>query len=623
MQLGGRRYRRQERPINFSSWDIFWLSTGRQKTDQCALQAVPETGSIKDRQHHKPVSSFETISPKDPKCFTRTGGDFTCFFETADNRTYDLLYTAESLPGEKRCVQRPEEGTYFHICSFPSGEVFLYTETQFEVVEHNTTTTLYNQTVYVEDHFLLDPPYNVSLYQNGHPGQLLVSWQTQTKEVTHARVILDSLVPGEEIEVQVAVKCGSSPSAGYWSSWSYLVRAMVPQSADDVSLMCYTSDLQNISCQWNGSRYVEKEYKLFYKIGLRYEEWSQCVTDWKFTDLCRFRGDKSRKVGVKLSSTQSPLSRAFYTQEFTLNKIIKTSPPSHLSGAWKKERLCLNWESPFLSDHLQYEVGYQTRESETVSLKGPETGTCLEVSKGNQYNIKVRAKPTGSIYSGHWSDWSDPILLQTILPTLFKYAFHQYFWPPVPNLDKVLQSFLTEINRQKWVSYNNVLKMHYFVLTLQDPPLTTKQCTEETTASVVEIMSEDEISGLAKPSEESTQLLSPEGSLSSGEQVDGSLGTKIFPDYVTLNKDSVILCPKGNKYMYEKVGEKGVPGVGDDILLTCQCSCSEGSVCVPPCLGKDFLNHSYVPLAEAAHRLEYRGTLERGPGNLYTNLPCS
>lgn len=28
----------------------------------------------------------------DPKCFTRTEEDFTCFFETADNRTYDLLY---------------------------------------------------------------------------------------------------------------------------------------------------------------------------------------------------------------------------------------------------------------------------------------------------------------------------------------------------------------------------------------------------------------------------------------------------------------------------------------------------------------------------------------------------
>lgn len=30
---------------------------------------------------------------QDPKCFTRTEEDFTCFFETADNGTYDLLYS--------------------------------------------------------------------------------------------------------------------------------------------------------------------------------------------------------------------------------------------------------------------------------------------------------------------------------------------------------------------------------------------------------------------------------------------------------------------------------------------------------------------------------------------------
>lgn len=42
-----------------------------------------------------------------------------------------------------------------------------------------------------------------------------------------------------------------------------------------------------------------------------------------------------------------------------------------------------------------------------VSPKGPEPGTCLEVPTGSKYSVKVRAKPNGSIYSGHWSDWSD------------------------------------------------------------------------------------------------------------------------------------------------------------------------------------------------------------------------
>lgn len=44
---------------------------------------------------------------------------------------------------------------------------------------------------------------------------------------------------------------------------------------------------------------------------------------------------------------------------------------------------------------------------QTVSLKGPETGTCLEVPTGSQYSVKFRAKPNGYIYSGYWSDWSD------------------------------------------------------------------------------------------------------------------------------------------------------------------------------------------------------------------------
>lgn len=136
-------------------------------------------------------------------------------------------------------------------------------------------------------------------------------------------------------------------------------------------------------------------------------------------------------------------------------------------------------------------------------------------------------------------------------------------------------------------------------------------------------MSEDDVSGLGKPSEESTQLLSPVGSLSSGEQVDGGPETQVFPDYVTLSKDSVINCPKGNQYMYAKVGDKAVPGVGDGLLQTCHCSCADGSVCVPPCLGKDFLNHTYVPLLEAADKFDYRVSPARGPGNLYTNLPIS
>ncbi|XP_023141035.2 thrombopoietin receptor isoform X1 [Amphiprion ocellaris] len=590
---------------------------------------------------------------ENPKCFTQRAEDFTCFFETADDGIYDLFYTFEDNP-LKSCnmsVRRTEEGTFLHICSFPYSDVMLYVDIYLKVLEHATKTSLYNRTVNIEDHFLLDPPFNVTLHPNGQVGQLQVSWRTnslkywdtyevyriryssrhlgqKTKEVKKGD-ILNFLVAGEEVEVQIAVKYAMNSDRGHWSSWSHLVRTVVPQSADDISLMCYTSDLHKVTCQWNASRYgAENEYQLFFKTGLseplNWSEWTECQADGNFADLCSFSGVESRKVRVQLNSSSSLTSRTFYSEEFTLKNSVKTSAPDPLRGALNKDKLCLEWDAPLpsLSTHLQYEVDYRINGAGGWKMiKDFETHACIEVQAGSQYSVKVRAQPTGSFYSGHWSDWSDvltgdtptdiDLLLMLCIPTsmlvtavifisllsTYLSKLKQYFWPPVPNLEKVLQGYLMEINRQKW-----------------DPPVTAKQWPEETTSSVVEIMSEDEVSGLGKPTEESRELLSP-------EQVDGNPRAEVFPDYVTLNKESAILCPQRNSYIYDQV--KGDPEVGDELLQTHRCSCTEGSVCVPLCSCSDFLNESYLPLAEPADTFSCKVKAVRAPGNLYTNFPSS
>lgn len=192
--------------------------------------------------------------------------------------------------------------------------------------------------------------------------------------------------------------------------------------------------------------------------------------------------------------------------------------------------------------------------------------------------------------------------------------------------DKVTRiKFSLNFSTFNCVSASPGIKMNYSVFTQQNPPLITKQCSEETIPSLVEIMSDDEVSGSGKLSEESTQLLSPEGSFLCREQVDGSPGTEVFPDYVTLNKDSVVLCTKGNKYVVEyetSVGEKEAPAVKNELFQTCNSSCADGSVCTKPCC-TDFLNHSYLLLAEPADGVHCKVIATRVPGNLYTNLPCS
>uniref|UniRef100_A0A3Q0RQI9 MPL proto-oncogene, thrombopoietin receptor n=1 Tax=Amphilophus citrinellus TaxID=61819 RepID=A0A3Q0RQI9_AMPCI len=575
-----------------------------------------------------------------PKCFSRTMCDFICFFETEDNRTYDFFYTADQPP--KRCeisVQRTEEGTFLHICSIPEGDILLYFEIYLEVTEPITNTTLYNRTLFVHKHVLLDPPTNVSLHSNGQVGQLNVSWHANILKYIQVKVkygieyssgvrdterekeqvhdtVLDALTPGEEVKVQVKIK-PTSVNDGPWSSWSHPVRAVVPQSTDDIALICFTSDLQNVTCHWNLSKYDEENnFKLLYQIGHRGTTWNECAADENITDLCCFHGERSKKVWVKLTKSSGPIRRIFYAKPFTLSNSVKTSPPTHLKRIQNNNKLCLEWEAPLpsLSTHLQYELDHQLKENKGWKMvKGPKTDTCVEVPAGSQYRVRVRAKPAGHIYFGYWSDWSDMlqgetpisdmlaeicisiftlsvvIIIVTALCFMYISKLKQYFWPPIPNPEKVLQGFLIEINRNK-----------------RDPPVLAKQCSEETTTSLVEIMSEEEVSGLRKTSEEFSELLSSEGSFTSSELVDGSPVTEVFPDYVTLNKNSIFLCPQGNTYIYEQVIEKGDPEIEDEYLPTCQCSCSDGSVCVSPCLCSDLLNHSYLPLAEPADKFSSR-----------------
>ncbi|XP_017275916.1 thrombopoietin receptor [Kryptolebias marmoratus] len=591
-----------------------------------------------------------------PKCFSRTGEDFTCFFETMDNKTFDLFYKHSAVP-RTRCkmsVCGTEEGTFLHICSFPRTDVYLYTDTEIQVMESTNNTMFYNRTVTVENHYLLKPPFKVSVKPNGHEGQLDVSWDAEVIEYmedeeeyriryssrslgetttqTKKKSIQLPLVPGEEVEVQVGVKLAFSSDTGHWSSWSQPVRASVPQSADELSLRC-TFDLQSVTCHWNGTKYgANNEYKLFYKMSsresLQWTEWTECLAGGKLTDTCYFYGDTAKKIKIKLSSTSDSINRTFFSEEFTLRNLIKTVPPRHLKGEPRKDKLCLEWDAPVLSlsNHLQYEVNVQIRGGERWSIiKGPDTNTCVKVPSGSQFSVKIRAKPTGSIYSGYWSNWSDvltdetpadtdllllwcilvPMLIIAIsficVSCLYRSRLEQYFWPPVPNLEKVLQNFLTDINQQKW-----------------GPPVITKQCFEETPSSVVEIMTEDEIPGLEKSSEETSELLTSDGSLSTVVQVNRSPGTEVLSDYVTLNRELAFICVGQNSYVYEQVTEKEDPEVGDSLLQTCPFSCTEG---VRLCSGNNYFNQSYLTMSKSAETLNSKISAETAPGNHYTNFP--
>lgn len=155
----------------------------------------------------------------------------------------------------------------------------------------------------------------------------------------------------------------------------------------------------------------------------------------------------------------------------------------------------------------------------------------------------------------------------------------------------------------------------YVKYDFQGPPVIAKQCFEEPTSSVVEIMSEDEIPGSIE-----SELVSSDENLSADEQLDGSSGTKVLPDYVTLNKHLAFICVGENSYIYEQVAETDGPESGDDSLQAGPSSSTDASTGVRLCSGNNYFNHSYLTTSKSAESLNSRMSAETAPGRHYTNL---
>ncbi|KAJ8392527.1 hypothetical protein AAFF_G00074050 [Aldrovandia affinis] len=548
---------------------------------------------------------------EDPKCFTRTQYDLTCFWEVSDEKSYNFFYSTGN--GEKLCIltqQKIDNTTILHVCSFPASDVYLFTLTYISVVETSTNSIIYCRNISVEDQVLLDPPTNVSLHMTEEVGQLQVTWripklwrdkvsyeirysynsQQKTKQVEFTKSLayrLDTLVPGEVCSVQMRVALNGYSKKGHWSAWSHPTMAMVPQPAAHINLLCHTSDLRNIKCQWNESG-EDSHHTLFYKPcpSSAPGQWREC-TQRETAGQCVFTGEEFSAICVNITSSYGPLSRIFYSKPFRMNDSVKTDPPWKLREKTEGGRLAVQWEPPQqnLSGHLMYQIRYHAQgESlwKLVTLQSSKTSTFLDVQAGSQYSIQIKAKPDGSIYSGFWSDWSNTLtvdvpsnmgtLLVACIPFMMLFIsvfliatfskhfskMKQHLWPPVPNLDRVLEGFLTDINRNCQNSSFNI-----------------KQCYEDTIASMVEIVSEREALVSGKIQKEPVTHVPPEP-----ESEDREMETEhvdileASQDYVTLNVENLTPCLQGNEYVYE-----GKPLSMEEEVhqMRCHCTCAMSS----------------------------------------------
>ncbi|XP_077474185.1 erythropoietin receptor isoform X2 [Stigmatopora argus] len=209
--------------------------------------AIRGSYSILDAQDfQKKVSIVLEVEPKNPKCFSESKFNFTCFWEedgkggSVDQYSFTYAYRGVNSSKCPLKTLTTQDGKKLYFCRMDQGSMF--SEMYIEI--HQNGRLIHNRSLQLECFFLLDPPTKVTLSTKGQHNELNVSWIPPLKrmddsllyEVSYAMAgshvpqvevvrssswtILRDLQPGTKHEVQVRVKLDGVSYDGYWSAWS-------------------------------------------------------------------------------------------------------------------------------------------------------------------------------------------------------------------------------------------------------------------------------------------------------------------------------------------------------------------------------------------------------------------
>ncbi|KAM4022097.1 thrombopoietin receptor isoform 2-T2 [Anomaloglossus baeobatrachus] len=292
-------------------------------------------------------------------------------------------------------------------------------------------------------------------------------------------VLLPPLKPGLLYQVRVRTSWKyEKPSI--WGPWSEAVTFTSPMSPETIGLECFTSDLSQVCCKWDETIldaqflqvYYAQESPSILKLCENLIHQRECP--------CLFSARNDSIISVKLNTTLMDGKRGlYYKKPFWLNHVVLPPAPDlhvlHLPG----NKLALNWSSPIphLQKHLMYQIRFTTDKEKSWTTLQVAAGVhkkVISMVSGSSYTLQIRASPSQEEIQGYWSKWSSrvttkssssfvwvtPVIIVTLLILLAAgFGLHCIFpsfyrklkdklWPPLPNLHRVLDTFLAEIQKQ-------------------------------------------------------------------------------------------------------------------------------------------------------------------------------
>ncbi|XP_053549189.1 thrombopoietin receptor [Bombina bombina] len=447
-----------------------------------------------------------------PHCFTRTFSDLTCYWESdelenlktdeASNSSYGFYYYYDGEP-EKECSLDKQHSTHtIYVCPFPTDDVLMYNNLYLLIKDREKT--LHSSKIEVENIGLIDYPEDIRAVWMSHSNTFWVNWKAPANEFKeffkyqiqfwptntsegHRQIVetekcfvsLVGLQAGLRYYLRVRTKPNGVDSVdGYWGHWSDVITFLTPHSADEIELQCFTSDLSQMCCNWNKALNLHSSQQLLYKYGG--QEWQRCEELINRTNcLCVFNVRNESAISVLLNISETQQVKKYYQPPFWMHHVVLPPTPEFTVKQLPGAKLEINWSIP-LPD-LEKDLVYQIRFSQdgntlwkTLNVPPGAQHEVLDMVPGSHYTLQMRASPSGDRLQGLWSPWSSEIHIQqpssngwTIIlaalslllvpgalicircmfPSVCR-KLKDKLWPPLPNLHRVLDTFLNEMQKQ-------------------------------------------------------------------------------------------------------------------------------------------------------------------------------
>ncbi|XP_077190229.1 thrombopoietin receptor isoform X2 [Paroedura picta] len=409
------------------------------------------------------------------------------------------------------------------------------------------------------------------------------SWQPPSMiEVGNSQTCsLTDLLPGQQYHIQLRTKPDGLSLDGLWGPWSPSVLAEIPHLPGEIGLLCFTPDLHQLHCQWDWEPTEPgPSHSILYwaennSSSTRTQTWHKCeeeeedrVKSHYHTSfhICTFQPSNGSYISVLVIVTQGQSQKEvnYFKEPFDLHRVVLTAPPRILQPNVRKGILKLEWVTPLeaLAEHMVYQIQYAVQDSlkwKVLHVQYSTNCEILDLDTGSHYCLQLRTRPDGQKYQGSWSAWSNAECIEippgsgstglsvaiTLLfcaglvlglgcTCLSTYSVKQKLWPPIPDLQHVLDGFFEDNSKQ-----DQQVNAFFCDKTLENPPLT---CPLEVLSEIsLDVRSYGPFPDAIEQMEWGNQLssyqhymvLSPRGtqkSIQENEYFDGTLdGSDTFP----------------------------------------------------------------------------------------------